>query len=119
MADKPNEETGAADEGVVIDVAARREADSLYAEIQDLRRRLADFESRYRMTFEEFQANWGPDSGPEAERDYWEWSRVTESYRLRYQQWQDALRRASAPVRLPEEEEGEGQAGGRPGGNLV
>jgi len=93
-----NEDDLAAD--VVFDLRARKQAEALYAEVQMLREQMAAFESRYRMTFEEFQASFAPGEDSAADEDYLEWSRLAESYRLRRQQWENALRRAASPVRM-------------------
>lgn len=88
---------------VVFDPRAREQAEALYVETQTLREQMAAYESRYRMTFEEFQASFVPGEDSVADEDYLEWSRLAEAYRLRWQQWENALRRASAPVRVPSE----------------
>jgi len=110
------EANDAVPEDVCLDVVARREANALYAEVQTLRDRIAQYEQKYRTTFEEFQASVGPEMSPDQEQDYWEWSRLAEEYRLRYEQWENAVRRASSAVRFPESEEGRG---GGTGGNVV
>jgi len=98
-----NEDDLAAD--VIFDPRARRQAEALYAETQMLREQMAAFESRYRMTFEEFQASFVPGEDSAADDDYLEWSRLAEAYRLRRQQWENALRRAASPVRVRPEPE--------------
>lgn len=103
------EKEEAAPEDVSLDVVARREADALQAELHTLWDMLAEFEAKYRMTLEEFQVQMGPEATAEEERDYWEWSRLAEAYRLKRQQYEDALRRASARVRLPKSEEERGE----------
>ena len=86
---------------VVFHPRARQQAEAIYAQIQRLCEQLAGFESRHRMTFEEFQASYVPDQDSAAHSEYLEWSRLAEAYRLRLQQWEQALRRASSPLCLP------------------
>src|SRR3990170_3755826 len=47
----------------------------LQAELERVLVRLADFEQRYQMSFEEFQARLHPGSPPEIEQDCLEWCR--------------------------------------------
>ena len=51
------------------------------AELEQIQVRLSDFEHKYRMCFEEFQAALCPDSPPEIEGDCLEWSRWAERRR--------------------------------------
>lgn len=53
----------------------------LQAELERVKIRLADFEQKHRMSFEEFQAHLHPESPPEAQLDCFEWSRWAERRR--------------------------------------
>ena len=53
----------------------------LQAELERVQIRLADFEHKHRMSFEEFQANLSPGSPPEIQQDCLEWSRWAEKRR--------------------------------------
>ena len=102
--DEPGDQQSTDDElaaEVVFDRRARQQAEAIYAEMQRLCEQLAAFESRHRMTFEEFQAFYAPGQDSAADSEYLEWSRLAEAYRLRLQQWEQALRRASSPLCVP------------------
>ena len=86
---RPKGETGERPGGIeeeeALPAATASHADKaifkLQAELERIQIRLADFEQKYRMSFEEFQADLRPDSPLEIEQDCLEWSRWAERRR--------------------------------------